>query len=269
MRRVGPRLLLAVTLAVLAGCPGLASPGPSPPPATPAPVPDQPAPLAPGVPASAATGPAPQTIDRAAVRRADARRLDDRSYTVTQTAILAGPNRSLHIRWQRHVTPEGRVKQSFRADGAGPLTPTVTRSDLWGKESRYWVRSTLANGHVSTVPQPERPAIHTLAAARPSGYLAAATYDINRRSGGGAVLVSTGRVRFPRRPLPVATATPRNASVRLLVTADGVVESLLVRYDTSVGDRQVQVSISQQVTAIGNTTVSRPAWAGDGSPQEP
>ncbi|QKY21138.1 hypothetical protein B4589_012425 [Halolamina sp. CBA1230] len=59
----------------------------------------------------------------------------------------------------------------------------------------------------------------------------------------------------------------RNVSayrMTMLVDADGLIHEYTVAYDTTRFDRDVRVRTRYRVTAVGNTSVDTPAWVGEG-----
>ena len=60
----------------------------------------------------------------------------------------------------------------------------------------------------------------------------------------------------------------RNLSVRVVVGETGVVRSATVRYEATLAGRTVTVRDRFRTTAVGDVTVSRPAWAADGTATE-
>lgn len=91
--------------------------------------------------------------------------------------------------------------------------------------------------------------------------LRAADPSVVERAENGTVLLSgtaanpDGRVRTP----PSLTSI-RNVSARFRVRSDGSIDRWSVTYDATLEDRTVRVVQNGRFTAVGKTTVERPAW---------
>lgn len=83
---------------------------------------------------------------------------------------------------------------------------------------------------------------------------------VDRTATGGVVLAGTTFQEADRLVTPLFVEEPRNVSVRLVVRNDGVVTAQRVAYDATFGSRSVRVVRRTRLTAIGETTVTRPAW---------
>jgi len=255
---MGARPWPAVVLVVLvltSGCAGLfgseeprdaASP-------TPAPVPTTPPPLAPGLTADGVADP---------TRLADANRqaLDGTAYRLNRTVAVRGPNGTLRIDRVQRVADDGTAIGRLSVSGAGPVGTAVRNWTRYREGTVVWSRTTLADGNTVTnrlVSSDTSP--YFIGRALPERLYRAGSFDVTRRSGERIVLESTTPFRLARGTTELETSPPRNVSVRLVVTEDGLVRELSVGYDATIGSTSIRVRLTQSVRPAA-VTVRPPHW---------
>lgn len=268
MDRPLPALAVVAVLLVVpaAGCTGLAGDGPATASETltPAAVPEVSSPVAPGVPAPAASGARSAPVDTDRLLAADARARAGTSYRLKRSVDIETRSGDtwMSIRRARNVGADGAVLERLAAGGFGRLRPTVLNSTLWTDGSTVRVRTRLSDDRtVITRRLPAVPTRHRLGLDLRERVLSAGEYRVRSVEGGRAVLVSRGPVSLSRPVVPIALGPPRNVSVRAVVTTEGLIARLVVRYDASYLDERVDVVVRHRVTGVGGTPVRRPAWA--------
>jgi len=252
-------VVLVVVAVALAGCSGVV-PGDrsTPAEATPAPVPTEGVSYPPGV---SPHGQAPGVL---ASVHAD--NLAETNYTVTTRRRIAGPDGVKTVTHRRRV-----------AAGGDRYVGDIRRSDTTGELLRpgrvdYWSNGTTAVqrlGDADAITKRRQLQSRDATLLYDPGYrleieslVAATRLRIASRTPRGGVVLRSDRVsRSEWLPVPTGVMHPSNASVEMRVRYDGVVVAWRVAYDGAVRGESVRVVRTTRVTAVGTTTVERPAWA--------
>lgn len=205
-----------------------------------------------------------EITDALALVTAHQRTLDNTSYTLSTSVTYRRPNGSL-------------VSQGYTATQVAPgadsyyavTTQTVKNETRWFAEERYdlavWANET---DSVAARTVPDEDTTYYWTSRERAGFEPNAQWDLLYAalgSGGGAVV---GQVERDGTTLTKIVSTPTEAerSPRLgyeftaLVDSQGVVRSIQTLHRSIVEDRPVVVSRTVRVSAMGNTTVERPAW---------
>lgn len=224
---------------------------------TPPPVPEDPPTVAPGVPA--ADG--PTALDADQLLAADERERDATSYRLTRAVVIRGPNWTTRIDRDRRVAANGTLYERVETEGSDPLTLSPARSELWTDGSTVFVRSFDRDGtRLEQGPFPSVPAHFRRWPGLRERLVRSGEYRVERTAG-GAVLRAAEPPALDGSVIPVSLGEPRNVTARLVVAESGLIRSLRLRYDTTFRDGPVRVEIRHEVTAVGNTTATRPDWA--------
>lgn len=251
------RLATAVVAAslLLAGCSGLSGSGPATieETVTPVPVPET-------TPADdSSDGPRDRT-DAAVVAATHYRALEDESYVLTRS-----------VRWRSPNGTDDRERTVVRVDGDGeryvfshayadPLGPTNrTGFDVWYDGRRSVVRTTFAEAPPE-YDGFERRTYATDAAAPLVRDLfdRLAVERVSVREGGTLV---RGSLRRPGSAMaPRGTTSADNGSLSARLHPSGHVDRLAVGYDATVDGDRVRVRAELDVSGVGETTVTEPAW---------
>ena len=254
-----PRLAVAlVGLALLAGCGGFTGlgDGQATETLTPAPVPENP-PVAPGIPN---TDGEPTVVDADRLLAADeAQRAG--GYRLRRIVTVRETNWTTEIHRDRRVAADGTLFERVEIDSSGPLSPTLSRSELWTNGSTTYVRTFDGAGNrIEQAALPSAPGHFRRWPMLSEQILEGGTYRVEQIDD-GAVLRSTALPTLPATLVPLSVREPRNVTARLVVTEAGLIRSVRVDYDTTVRGDPVDVTIQHRVAAVGNTSVDRPAWA--------
>lgn len=172
--------------------------------------------------------------------------------------------------------PVASVRLVGRVDGSRSLFDRrvrVTRPDAWrpvGENRTAWTDGTdsarLVDGERQPVVVDELTPGELRSASGASQVSALFTrwpvaFAGSRETAVGTVAVYTAT---RSRAAWVGGRTARNLSVQIRVRESGLVERATVRFQTTVRGRRVAVVERFRVTAVGNVTVDRPAWATTG-----
>jgi hypothetical protein len=279
MRRSTGTLALAGLL-LLAGCGGFAGGGRSTDTVSPAPVPTD-TPTASGSHWPPGTGPEGVT-DPIELANAHYEALLDRSYTTTRTAVTREADGRLVSRTRFHgrFGPDRtRFRFVYTAEGESPVFETTPgRLELYADETRLLRSLTVRNetsrerlppGSFSQRAGPfnERPGrAFGLRSPDREAYLLLSAVE-------GAVVPVAGdgayRVRAAGIDQPVALETlervedPTNVSLTATLDANGLLRAYRLSYEATRDGQRLRVERTVSYSAVGNTTVERPAWAGD------
>lgn len=269
------RALAAVLLVALAGCSSVAV-GTESPTVTPVDVPGGGTPagdtatatpegrLAPGLTEAA-------VVDPFALAGAHRDALGNRSFTVLSSRTIRDGNETLR-RVERTVeVAPGKtpyyLMQTAESAPAYPVGSATDRVELWfggvravyrvgSEDPRYRVDSTASiGGPVSDITAHDRlvtvyGGLNWRVTARDVDSIGKAYYVLraDRATDESALAV------------PPLLSDPRDVSARAVVTGDGRVRDLRLRYDATVDDRTVRVERTMRFRLIGITTVERPDW---------
>lgn len=262
------RSLALLALVLLAGCGGLLADGPTVTPApvpTPSPTPTPQPTVVPGVHPDGGV-----RVDALLDRHRTA--LSNRSYTFTIDRVVRGPNGTdERVSTRLRVAPGASSYRLVQwANGTGSLRVTATERpvvDAWYNGSTVLFRGTDSTGtpyvvarNVSVGPVPD-PTFRSLLRERLAGF----EFRVAGRTADGVRLVATGAGTPEAVAPPSPFERPRNVSMRVTVTPGGVVQSTRLAYDATDGGRRVRVVRTTRVSAVGDTTVRVPAWAGFGN----
>ena len=270
MSRSVPRTALIAGLVLLAGCNGLFGPtgntagsdgGTTPRSATPG-EPNG------GYGTTRAPGELPPGMTHGGIRdpwrlaQAHAAVLRNTSYTVTSASTNWFPNGTLAT--QQAMTSRSGANGTRSASvrmlsGPGLSSPeNLARYDAWTNGSAAYVRTELTNGTVEYARWPGFPTVRD-PTGRDTLYGLYATYEFtvaDQFERGGTTyyrLVSTELG-------PNATTPFSNASVSILLDERGVVREYHVSGEKTAGSETFLVDRTVRFSALGNTTVGRPAW---------
>lgn len=254
----GLRIALLAAVCLLAGCGGLTGGGSSasdPGSFTPAPVASPAGPAAPGVHAGG--------VDADALVTAHERSVANRSYTVLESVEPRnGSADRYRSRTLRRAAAGGTpflVETTYPDRTGGGLRARAVWYD--GDRAVYWRDyGASAGADLTTTVRPATDplASETLAALfdgleRP---------DVRTRDDGGAVVsgpVAPDAVRVG----PAERRGATDASMTAGVAPTGRVERLAVGFSIRFDDEPVRVRYEYRLTDVGETTVERPAWAGE------
>lgn len=253
------RMLVLVVLVGLAGCGGLT--GSAEPTQTetltPPAVPEAKS-VAPGVPT---TDGGPTVIDGARLLAADEAQRASTSYRLTRTVHISGDNWTTRIDRERRVAADGAVFERVVIDSAGPLSASISRSELWTNGSTAYVRTFDASGtRIEQGAFPSAPSHFRRWLALRAQVLEGGNYRITETTE-GAILQSRTLPTLPATVVPLSVREPRNVSARVVVTEAGLIRAITVRYVATVSGERVSVQISHRLRGVGNTTVTRPEWS--------
>jgi hypothetical protein len=255
------RHLVTILCAVLlAGCGGVAGPNSvttaTTETLTPVSVPED-ATVAPGVPA---TDGEETVIDADRLLAADETQRSGAGYRLARTVTIQGRNWTTRIDRDRRVGADGTLFERVEIESDGPLSPTIGRSELWSNSSATYVRTFDAAGtRIEQGRLPSAPDHFRRWPMLREQVLQGGTYRVEPTAD-GAVLRSTELPTLPATLVPLSVREPRNVIAQVVVTERGLIQSIRVRYDTTVRSEPVRVEIRHQVRAVGNTSVDRPAW---------
>jgi hypothetical protein len=235
------------------------------------------------VPPTATTPPPPPTLapgvtaagisNFSALKRAHLAVLENTSYTYRSRTVVGFPNGTIDSNWTSGwKAGANRTYRRARRRGTPPWRPAQSqppRIEWYYTDERALIARTLANGttvYGSIRSAPEDGPLWR----RPREEIATATFDfvvpnatrVYNRSGTngtevyrlGAGTISESEV-FRRHGTP-----PRNGSLRLSVTARGLIERARWRYTVTTDSGVLTVSTSIRYSKVGTTSVSRPAW---------
>jgi hypothetical protein len=168
------------------------------------------------------------------------------------------------IRRSRRVGVDGAVHERLTAEGTRPLRPSVLNSTLWQDEETTATRATLSNGRpVMLTSLPTPPTRHAVGIGLGERVLRDSELRVQSSGDGTTTLVVEGRVGLSELEVPVAVGPPRNATARVTVTSEGLIQRVRVSYDTLYLEEPVRVTIRHRVVSVGATTVERPEWVDD------
>lgn len=264
---------LVVVVAVLAGCTAISGSAVDGDHTTPVAVPEETTPLAPGVPAAAVGDADRRYVNTDRLRRADERRRAATSYRLSRTVTVDGAAGTLRIDRVRVQRADGAAVEHLSTESTGAITPSVVESTLWTDGSVYWTRTTLSDGQTAVNRRhpnppafarepPAPPSFHRLGIALSGRLLDAADYVVHHRQDDSVVVRSATPIELDRPVLPIALGDSRNGSVRIRVTSRGLVEELVFRYNATFAGEPVEVTVRQEISSAGTTSVSRPDWVG-------
>lgn len=248
---------LVGTLVVLAGCAGLAGDATRPveDTVTPAPVPDSEtsAAIAPGV--------TSERVEASVVADRHDRALSGSSFTLRSY---------LRTRWPDGTTERRTTVRRVAADGErfvverrySPPRGVSNRSSggVWATDDRTVIRTTYRDGSETFLTTSEGSATDPTNARTVAAVLDGLTVRQTNRTGDGALIVAGALSSAADLPAPRARSHPTRATATVRVSPDGYVDRLAVEYDAALRGEQVHVRYAMHVTAVGETTVSRPPW---------
>lgn len=268
LRAAGLVLLVLLT----AGCVGFGGDltGRSTDPVTPAPVPENATAYPPGI------GPE-GVLDPEALGDAHGDALDGTGYVLTASRTARYPNGTLYSRFRVRVelapNRTHRVRIATRGHGAPVLLGRPPASaTFWSDGDRFLRRLERDDRTVYNEYAPPdsyagtwRYWVHDVALdGRPAADVTRTVGAFRTRTDGrttdGSVVVRGSALRDDRVGDELVADTG-NASLVARVRPDGLVRSYRVTYPTLTAEEQrVRVTRSVQFSAVGNTTVGRPAW---------
>jgi hypothetical protein len=253
-----------VTLAVvLAGCSGFVQQD-SPETVTPAAVPTDGAGYPPGV--------ADDAVVPSTLASAHERALATSNYTLAARQWVTDRNGTV-LRRSNHTRHVAANDTTY----AGRFHQSGTELNVFTSRIDYWTNGTIVAAQyderadrphrVQWAVRDEGPISDLTERRTVLGVAEAVDLSVADRVDGGVVLVGT-RLRNPDRLVtPLFVSDPRNVSVRLRVSHDGIVEALALAYDAERSGQRVRVTHDIRVTEIGSTTVVRPDWVENTSRQ--
>jgi len=256
-----PALALAACLLVVAaGCNAGGAPT-----VTPAPVPEEgPATgseLAPGVSRSEVTDPL-------RLATAHSRRLANSSFrrVTTLTVRQGGDTLRSSVETVRADAATGRysVSVSQNASTGYPVQPFAARVQLWRNGSVRLVRfvqTDTVNYRVERDPSGPVPVEMLSDGGRTAAVLEVFALEVLGRGEDGYRFRSTRLLAPSGLDPPAALENPRNASLTVVITEQGLVRRYTVRYEATLDGEPVVVSRSSRITGVGATAVGPPGWA--------
>lgn len=248
--------VLFAGLVVLSGCAGIGGGSPTvTETVTPVPVPTEGETYPPGVRAD--------SVAPGVLVEAHERRLSRTSYTFVSRQRVAGPNGTMWVtnRTRRVANEEGsyagRIDHRVVEFPLGRFSEPI---EYWGNDSVYasrrilsdrtefygWQRNTEPPRNLTSFPLLER----SLEATRLS--------VVDRPD--GVTLVGSELDWPDRLPNPPYLTDPRNVSVTVLVSDEGVVTRWRLAYDATLVNETVRVTREARLTDIGETAIVRPEW---------
>ena len=249
------RSLLLAALVVLAGCNAFTGSEPTvEETVTPAPVPTDGPDYPPGI--------ADNGVVASVVTETHERRMSGANYTFVSQQRVVGDNGTMWVTNRTRQIANDEGAYAGRIDhqvNEFPLGRFAEPIEYWGNESVYASRRVLSErtefygwqrtdqtANLTSLPLIER----TLAATELS--------VVDRPDGVRLVGIS---LRNPDRlPSPAYLTEPRNVSLTVSVTDEGVIERWRLAYDATLANRTVRVTRDARLTDIGSTTVRRPDW---------
>jgi hypothetical protein len=247
------RLVLVVVLVLSAGCAGLF--GPSTETLTPAPVP-HPTPT-PESPPGVTSG----SVDVITLLAVDRRVRANTSHRLEQTILAETANGSLRVEQVRRASAGGQAAGTLRIEGSEPYRPALERGWFWQNGTLLLVQTRLSSGReVTSQYSEDRQHPYDLTRGVVEQVLSTANLSVSHNDREQTVLRSTEPLRLPAAAMPVASGAVRNVTARAVVSDEGLVRSVRIRYQGVSGGEPVQVTLRERVTATDETTVTRPGW---------
>lgn len=257
MRR-GRRAVLLAAVCLLAGCGGL--PGGGPPASegdrfTPAPVASPPGPSVPGVHQGG--------VDAETLAVAHADSLANRSYTVREAVDPRNGSADRYRSRTRRLAAAGGTP--FLVETTYPdRTGSGLRGEaVWydGERAVYWREyGGSAGADLATT---VRPAVDPLRRATLEALFGGLRRPTVEARGDGGAVVSGPVDAHAVGVGPAERLTATDASMTASVAPSGRVERLALAFSVVVDDEPVRVRYEYRLTDVGQTTVERPAWAGE------
>ena len=255
------RLTSAMVLAlvvVLAGCSGLGAIGGGDPTVeetvTPAPVPTDAVEYSPGI--------AKSGVSTDVVMETHERQMRETNYTFRSQQRVVGTNGTMWVtnRTRKIANGDGayagRIDRSVREFPLGRFAAPI---EYWGNESVYSSRRILTD-RTSFYGWSRSDQTDTFTSLPLIGRtLEAIRLSVVERPG-GVTLVGESLSDPERLPSPPYLQNPRNVSLTVKVTEDGVISRWRLAYDATLANQTVQVTRDARLTDIGSTTVDRPDW---------
>jgi len=203
--------------------------------------------------------------DANALVRAHTDALQSQSFTVRSTTTMYSANGSFRVVSNRtwHVDPgepiRGRVVSSRRAVGDAPARYTgPTRVAAWRNGTTTYRRAD-RNG----TPTYQRVPLFDSRVKLSSALQRNDLYRLSTRRNATVEAVERDGRRLYRVTAALNdTAVASNASMTLLVDANGVVRTLKTEQTVQFRAGKREISTTAHVTRVGSTTVERPDWYG-------
>jgi len=258
MPRYGPAILLLL-IVLLSGCGGLAGTDGTTPTETltPASIPED-TELVPGV---SVQEEGPVVVNREQLLAADTAQRNRTSHRVTRRVVIEGPDWTTRIERER-LTAAGGFPTFERVDinSTGPLSPTLSRSELWTNGSTAFVRTFDGAGNrIEQGEFPSPPSHFSRWTVLRAQLLDGTDYRVEPTAD-GVVIHVVAPPTLSTTVVPLSVREPRNVTASLTVTESGLIRSLRVRYDSTVEGDPVRVEITHDISDVGNTSVTRPEW---------
>lgn len=273
-------VLVAAALVAVAGCSGFVgtrptdtltpAPVPATPTATPTPTPTPGQPSMANVSAVVVDGVEPNEAFTLAGAHHD--EINPAGYTRVSRLTIRGPNRTLRNVSRRLLVAPGGTPYHLVVESeshpAYPVSPLAPRIDVYYQAPQALVRLQ-ENGSVTYVrpsrPEPDGPVTDRTGDARIAGLLS--TFDVTLRGetptegDGRGVVLTAARAEGPAGlQVPILLEAPRNISLRVVVTDDGVVRRYRLAYDATYDGTTVRVVRRTRFRRVGATTVEAPDW---------
>lgn len=196
--------------------------------------------------------------------------LTNRSYTRITHTELVGPNGSLRTTHQVLRVAEGGYRYHLTATSESapsyPVSAVASRLELWYDDAPALFR--VGSGEnvsyrVGMTGSLDGPVGDITGEDRLVGlYGTVDRWSVQPTSGDDSLLVLDSREQPDRDVLrlPTLVDEPRNATLQVVLTADGRVVSHRLRYDATFDGQPVRVVERVRYVKVGATTVDEPAW---------
>lgn len=254
-----PAALVAVAFLVASGgCVGLFGGDSDVQTLTPAAVPTNTPPPAPGVTDEGSVNPEGLVSAHEAV-------LENTSYRFQRVVAVTGRNGTLRVETDRRIDDDGTALEQLQVRGEGPIGAAVQNWTRYRSGDTIVSRTRLANGQTVT---------NRLLAGGTDSFsvgrdlygrvLTATDFQAVAQTSDTAVLNARERFNLSEPIEQVRTGSARSATAQLVVTGDGLIRELTLRYETEIDGQRVRVRVNQRITQVGNTSVERPDWVDAG-----
>ena len=205
-------------------------------------------------------------VDPVALVRTHEESLAERNYTLAVSQRVVGPDGAALRESERYreVAVGGRSYWGYvRYEFGAPALQEFGTTDYWSNGSHVATRydSPLRQPQTRLWATETEPVTDYSNRKRLLALVRAADPSVVERAENGTVVLAgtaatpDGRVRTP----PSLTDL-RNVSARFRVRPDGSIARWTVTYDATFENRTVRVERDGRLTAVGETTVERPAW---------
>lgn len=254
----GTYAVVLALVVVLAGCSGLGEFGEDEPTVedtvTPAPVPTDEVEFSPGI--------AKSDVSADVVIETHERQMREVNYTFRSQQRVVGTNGTMWVTNRTRRIADSGGAYAGRIDRQVeefPLGRFAAPIEYWGNESVYSSRRILTD-RTSFYGWSRSDQTDTFTSLPLIGRTLEATRLSVVERPGGVTLVGDSLRNPERLPSPPYLQNPRNVSLTVKVTDNGVISRWRLAYDATLTNQTVRVTRDAKLTDIGSTTVERPDW---------